>query len=111
MVEQRLERGGRRRARMGVWAVVAIGCVLAAGAGSYAATDGWTDWPWGMITIHPEGVITDGNGDVMGEAVSNGDGSFNAHIMVNGQEGVLEITPVNPDELPPDQPLKLFVAP
>jgi len=110
MQEQNLERRGRGHLRRGAWAIAAVCGLLVAGAASFAATDGWTEWPW-SLNISVDGTVTDQDGNVVGEADLNDDGSINAHIHLNGQDGLLEITPVTPEELRRDRRMRLNAEP
>ena len=82
-LEERLMKASEvRKSKRTVWLALAAGafCLLMTGAGAgYAATDGFTSWPW-SIFIQEDGTVTNSDGETIGGMVENEDGSFTATV-------------------------------
>lgn len=127
-LEERLMKASEvRKSKRTVWLALAAGafCLLMTGAGAgYAATDGFTSWPW-SIFIQEDGTVTNSDGETIGGMVENEDGSFTATVETGegnisihtgrtkiemGPEGELVETPLTADDLK-GQELRFEVAP
>jgi hypothetical protein len=79
MREQQKQLNRGRWTRRGLWASVALCSVLAAGAGSYAATGGWRGWLQ-TFWIESDGIVTDKDEQAVGGSFQNEDGSYTTII-------------------------------
>jgi len=68
-------------------AIVAL-ALLGGGVASYAATDGWSSWPW-TIGVNPDGSVIDEQGETIGVSIDNPDGT--STTMVEMGQGYVEI--------------------
>jgi hypothetical protein len=88
MQEHQNQRTGPGR-RPFLWLAIAGVLALLAGTGAagYAATDGFTAWPW-SVTIGDDGAVRDAGGNVIGLSNDHEDGSSTTYIQM-GQGGII----------------------
>jgi hypothetical protein len=100
----------KRRSGVGrplLWLAAGILALLGGtAAAGYAATDGFTAWPW-SISIGDDGTVKDESGNVIGLSADHEDGSSTTVIQM-GQGGII----LESDEsLKGKGDLRLFVEP
>ena len=107
MQEHQKQHSGRRRKPL-LWLAAAGILALAGGtaAAGYAATDGFTAWPWSM-SISDDGFVKDAEGNIIGLSQEHEDGSSTTVIQM-GEGGII----LESDEsLKGKGNLRLFVEP
>jgi hypothetical protein len=98
----------RSRFRRPLLWLAAGALVLLAGTGAagYAATDGFTAWPW-SVSIGEDGIVKDTDGNVIGLSTDHEDGSSTTFIQMGEGGIVLE----SEESLKEKGSLHLFVEP
>jgi hypothetical protein len=88
MQEHQKQRSGPRRRPL-LWLAAAGILALAGGtaAAGYAATDGFTAWPW-SVSISDDGTVKDEGGNVIGLSEDHEDGSSTTVIQM-GEGGII----------------------
>ncbi len=88
MQEHQKQRSGpRRRPLLWLAAVGTLALLAGTGVAGYAATDGFTAWPW-SFSIGDDGIVKDENGQVVGLSVDHADGSSTTMIQTD-EKGIM----------------------
>jgi len=86
--EQKKRRSVFRRPLLWVGAGI-LALLAGTGAAGYAATDGFTAWPWSM-SVGDDGFVTGPDGKVIGISTENEDGSSTTYVQMGEGHIIIE---------------------
>ena len=87
LMQEHQKQGSRRTRLLLLWIAAGVLALLGGGAASYAATGGFTAWPW-TVSVGDDGMVRDEDGEVVGVTTDNEDGSSTTLIQM-GEGGIV----------------------